>query len=495
MTQVSAPTEDAGPHADEITRAAGKGLKWSLVGTVGTKVASFAVGLILARLLAPEDFGTFAIASAFAAFATHVNDVGIIAATVQWRGRLREVAPTATTLALLFSLAFYTTLFLAAPAFAALAGNPAAATPIRVLTVVILVDGITAIRAAALMRRFQQDRLTIANSVGFVAMAATSISLALSGAGVYAFVAGQVVGGAVTGVLIVALARIPFQVGLDRQVAGKLMKFGLPLAASLGVEAIAMNADYVVVGRFLGVVAAGYYLLAFNISSWAQGMIGTAMRYVSVAAFARLSDRDTQTLSHGVQRSVPLLVTVVTPICALMIALGPDLVAVLYGAKWAPAVPVLTFLMILTGVRLLMALVLDILTGAGSPRSSFWVNLVWAVALLPALVAGTALGGIRGTAIAHAAVGIVVALPVAAYALHRAGVRIGPIQRALVRPLLAGVAAAGVAWAVARFTGPHAAVQLVAGGITGFAAYVAVAVTPEQFRLALAALRRRTARA
>ena len=61
---------------------------------------------------------------------------------------------------------------------------------------------------------------------------------------------------------------------------------------ALGVEAILLNADYVIVGRVLGVTALGFYLLAFNISSWAPGVIGTAIRWVSVPSFARLSEEE-----------------------------------------------------------------------------------------------------------------------------------------------------------------------------------------------------------
>src|SRR5262245_7852021 len=124
-----------------IGKAAGKGLKWSLLSTIGAKPLTFVVGIVLARLLTPADFGTFAIASAALLFVIHINDVGLIAAVVQWRGRLAEVAPTATTLASLFSFAIYGVFWLIAPAFARLAGDPNAAPVVRLLTVIIVIDG------------------------------------------------------------------------------------------------------------------------------------------------------------------------------------------------------------------------------------------------------------------------------------------------------------------------------------------------------------------
>ena len=131
-----------------IARQAGRGLKWSLLGTSLTKAGSFAMGLVLARLLAPEDFGQYAIALAAVGLLMHINDVGLIAATVQWRGKLEEMAPTATVMAAGFGIAIYGVFWLAAPSFAAAAGDGGAA-PVRILTPIIVIDGLTAARSGS----------------------------------------------------------------------------------------------------------------------------------------------------------------------------------------------------------------------------------------------------------------------------------------------------------------------------------------------------------
>jgi hypothetical protein len=147
-----------------------------------------------------------------------------------------------------------------------------------------------------------------------------------------------------------------------------------------------MNADYVIVGNVTGAVLLGFYLLAFNVSSWVPGVISTAIRQVSVAGFSRLSEHTPEALSAGVTRSVPLLVTGLVPIAVLLAVLAPQLVDVLFGAQWEPAAAVLRWLVVLTVVRMLTSFALDILTGAGATRATFWLNLGWALALIPALL-------------------------------------------------------------------------------------------------------------
>ncbi|MEV7907660.1 oligosaccharide flippase family protein, partial [Streptomyces anulatus] len=225
------PGEPAPPASQigEIGRQAGRGLRWSVLGNLVMKAGSFVMSLILARLLVPEDFGIYAIALAASQFVIYINDAGIIAATVQWRGKLEEMAPTATVVAITSSTALYGLFWVIAPFFAELSGSEEATGVIRVLTAVNLVYGMTAVRSAALLRRFEQDKLTKANLVGFLVTAPVSITLAANGAGAYSFAWGQLLGAVATGVLVVLYANVRTGFGLDRAMAKKLLVFGLPL--------------------------------------------------------------------------------------------------------------------------------------------------------------------------------------------------------------------------------------------------------------------------
>lgn len=473
--------EEAAGTATSIAAKAGRGLRWSLAATVATKVGSFAMGLVLARLLTPSDFGVYAIALAATGFLMHVNDVGLIAAVVQWRGRLSDIAPTATVMAFGTSILIYLVFFFGAPAFATLAGSPEAIPTVRLLTFTVVIDGITAIRVAALQRDFQQSKIAIANMAGFAVQAPVAIILAVGGAGAYSFVVGQLAQATVTGAIVFWSAHLPLRLALERTTAKALLRYGIPAAAGLGVEALLMNADYTVVGRLMGATALGYYLLAFNISSWVASTLGTAIRYVSVAGFARLSEQEDR-LSGGVRKAVSVLVLTVLPVVTVMSVLAAPLVALLYGSQWAPAASALTFLMLFALIRLLTGLAVDVLMATGATRTALAANAMWAVALVPALVVGTLAGGIRGTAVSHVLTGGVIALPIFALALHRAGVHLRPIGRGLVRPLLAAMVAAGSTHLVSSAVSGHVLLQLLCGGTAGLAIYVTLALPPQTIR-------------
>lgn len=479
-TALAEQEEPAGTGS--IGHKAGRGLRWALLGNLATKIGSFAMSLVLARLLTPEDFGLYAVALAATAFVMHVNDVGIIAATVQWRGRLAAMAPTATTLAVLFSAGWYAVFWVAAPAYASLAGSPQATPVVRLLTAVILIDGLTAVRVAALQRRFQHDRLTVAIATGFVANATVAITLAARGAGPYSFAWGQLAASLVTATLVLAWARVPYRFGLRREIAARLVRFGVPLAAGLGVESVLLYADSVIVGNILGATALGFYLLAFNVSSWVPGLVSTAVRWVSIPSFSRLAEQGGDALAVGVRRSLTALLTAVLPIAVLLATLAPTLVIFLYGPRWSPAGEVLRFLAISMVARVLINLAVDILASLGATRSTLVQYLCWAAVLIPALLVGARLGGIRGAAIAHAVVAILVAVPLAVLALHRAGVRLAPALPTTVRPLLGGVLSLAVTAGLAMLVPKPALAQLCLAAGAGLISYVLVVVPTAQLR-------------
>ncbi|MGI5161746.1 oligosaccharide flippase family protein [Microbispora sp. CA-102843] len=483
MEQEDATVTEAQADPRSIGEKAGRGFGWSLLGNLVMKAGSFVMGLILARLLSPADFGVYAVALAATSFVMVVKDLGIMAATIQWRGSLEEMSPTATLLNLFSATALYGAFWVAAPFYASHAGSPEATPVVRLLTAVILVEAVTAVRSAALLRRFQQAQNSMAILAGFAVNAAVAIVLAAEEAGPYSFAWGQVAQAVVTGVIVLRVARMPFRIGFDRAIAGRLLRFGIPSAAGIGLEVALLNVGYIIVGDIMGTQPLGYYLLAFNVSSWVPGLIGTAIRTVSIAGFSRLAEQEADSLSRGVQKSVPLLYSGVLPLAIVMGLLAHPLVAFLYGAKWDQAAGVLRFLAVVMVVRMLTSFALDILNGQGATTLTVWINVGYGLALVPAVIVGTHMEGIRGAAAGQAAASLLVALPLAVLGLRAAGVRVAPIAPALLRPSLGGlVSGAAVLGMLSVLDDAPPWVTLGLGAAVGLVVYVLIVVPADRLR-------------
>lgn len=153
-----------------------------------------------------------------------------------------------------------------------------------------------------------------------------------------------------------------------------------------------------------------------------------------------------------------------------------------YGDKWGPSAAALRYLMALTVVRMLTSLAIDILTSSGFTRATVWLNATWVLALVPALWIGTHLDGIRGTAVAHAVVGVFIALPVAVLALRHAGVSLVPTLPALVRPAVGAAISASVIILINSLINSSLFIELLVAGCGGMIVYVLVVVPRDQFR-------------
>ena len=160
---------------------AGKALGWSFLSTALGRLSTLGIGIALARMLGPAEFGTFAVAMVALLAMLSFNELGVSLAIVRWPGDPKEIAPTVATISMLSSVAIYIACFLAAPAFAAAMGEPRATPVVRVLAVCVVVSGIVATPVAMLQREFRQDRKMLADQVSTWAGALTSIGCAWPG--------------------------------------------------------------------------------------------------------------------------------------------------------------------------------------------------------------------------------------------------------------------------------------------------------------------------
>lgn len=426
-----------------------RGLRWSFASQICLRLVSLLSGIVMVRILGPSEFGVAAFALAVSTILISVNDLGQVLSLMRWPGAdPDEVARTSATLAITSSLTLYGACFLAAPALASLTGRPEAAGIIRLITLVVAIDGFATAPRGLLLRSFQQSKLAIAEVVGVPVNAAVAVAMAVSGAGAWAPAAGLVSAAVVTAGLELGFCpKIPLP-GFDRQHARALLGFGLPLAGSSFVELLLLNIDSIIVGAHLGTTALGFYALAFNISSWPSSVITQAVRRVSIAGFSRLAE-DPDEGRATFTRAFVALAAVLLPLCAVLAVLARPLIGFVYGELKLPAAPALQWLAVLGGVRVAMGLIFDYLVGLGRSRTTLRLQTCWLLGVGPALLVGTNLDGIRGAAIAHVVMAGGVAVPLFLATLHQAGVQLSEVARGLLRPAIGLLLMIGVGMALA----------------------------------------------
>lgn len=444
-----------------------RGAAWSGVSTIVLRLGGLVVGIVLARLLSPEEFGVYAVALTVQAILITVADLGLSADLIRSDDPDR-IAPTVATLGLT-SGAIMTAITLASSvAIADLLGAPAAAPAISVLSLTLVLAGATVVPYAMLQRRFQQRELFFVGVADFLVSTTVTLALVAIGLGPLGLAIGRVAAQVVSTVMQFVLARVVPRFGIDRAAIGPVLAFGLPIAAANLLSWTLLNVDNIILVRIAGAAALGFYVLAFNISGWPMSALSQVVRSISLPYFSRTGNG-----SEGLAPVVAVAWAGALPAGAVLAALSAPLIEVVYGAKWLPAAPVLAALGLYGSLRVVFDLFAGFLYARGRSRPVLWIQLVWLAVLVVGMIFATQAFGIVGAGWVHVVVAVVVVLPAYALALRSAGVRFRTILRAAWWPTVAAVPAVAVAIG-ARLLIENPVGAVLVGGFGAVAVYLLV---------------------
>jgi PST family polysaccharide transporter len=433
------------------------------------RFSTLGIGVALARILGPHEFGAFAVALVALLALLSFNELGVSLAIVRWEGEPGEIAPTVATISVISSVIIYAGCFFGAPAFASAMGAPSATDVIRVLAINVIFDGLVSTPVALMQRYFRQGRKMIADQANNLIGTGTSIGLALLHFGAMSLAIGRLAGATVAAVLFIAFSPEPLRFGFDPVKARGLIRFGMPLAGASIVVFAVQNADQIVVGHVLGATALGFYALALNLASWPLNIFSMPIRTVAPALFSRLQ-HDQQAMRKTFLACLELVETLTLPICLLLCGAAVPLVRFAYGAKWVMAAQALVWLGGLTAVRILGEFIYDFFVVLARSTVVFTVQVVWLIMLVPCLIAGTWAYGIGGAAMAEVAVGLFVVLPWYMVELGKVGIErralLGRVWLPLLAAAIVGVAAHAIADVLPR--------AFVACAVSGVLALVAI---------------------
>lgn len=462
VTELMADTQT--PSARTTARAAG----WSGVSTIVLRLGGLAVGVVIARVLAPEQFGVYAVALTVQSILMTVADLGLSTELIR-SSDPESRAPTVATLGLTIGALLTLGTVLTAGPVATLLGSPAAAPAIAVLAFTLLLGGAGVVPYAYLQRRFQQRELFLISVVDFTISTLVTLGLILSGGGVLSLAFGRLAAQLSTTTLQFVLAKTRPSFRIDRQAVRPVLAFGLPIAAANLLSWALLNVDNVVIARVAGATALGYYVLAFNISSWPMSALSQVVRSVSLPYFARVDDR----AADAVPRLVAVAWAGALPAGAMLAVLSGPVIQMVYGTKWLPATAVLAALGIFGGLRLVFDIFAGFLYARGRSRPVLWVQLIWFVAILIGMIIATTAYGVVGAGWVHVIVAVAVILPAYAIALRSAGVRLSSIISEAWLPTVATATAAGIALLVAsQFEAAPA--KLIVAGLAAAVTYLAL---------------------
>ncbi|MGH8976810.1 MAG: oligosaccharide flippase family protein [Acidimicrobiia bacterium] len=358
---MSGQSVESGPAPAALERAAAHGLGYSGIRFAVERIVGFAATLLLARLLAPDQFGVSAFALAVMYYFDAATDLGLGAALV-YRSDANEhrVASTAFWLGLGGACVLAAALWFVAPLVASLGPDGEAVWLLRVLSLQFPLSALGKVHEYRLRARLDFRKLVGPFAFATCSKGVVAVVAAAAGAGVWSLVIGQLVGTLVRSVVLWRADTWHPRAMFSGAASKGLLKYGSGIVAVGVLGQAAKNFDYLVVGGKLGAAALGFYFLAFRLPELVVlGMFQVANE-VLFPFYARLkdaagADRDEE-LRRGYVRSVRLAAAVSLPAGLGMAALATPIVLVLYGSEWRPAAAPLAFVAIWAALASLAAL-------------------------------------------------------------------------------------------------------------------------------------------
>ena len=478
-------------------------IRWAFVANWGQRGISTAFMLVLAAILGPTSFGLVAMGLAFVTLIQVVLEQGISTAIIQ----REELEDEHLDAAFWLNLAWCAVL---AAATVGLSGWWAAANDAPELQNVILalsallpIWGLMIVQMALLQRDTRFKELAVAWNIGALAGGVTGVALALAGAGVWAFVAQQLVTDGVGLVLMWVAARWRPRFRFSRPHARELLGFSANVfVANLG-GFVSRRSDTLLIGLFFGPTAVGLYRLADRIVDLVLEFTMRPVGMIALPHFSRLQS-DPERLRESVEKCLRVTMVIAAP-ALLVVAATSDYLLALLGAEWLPAGEVLAVLCVVGMVKGLVFFTGPLLFAVAKPLLR--AAMLWAIGALSALTVvgvGMALTDassddqIFGMAVSRALLFLLAILPINLAILARfGGLRLRNLVRSLPGPLGSGLAAFGVAQlfdATGALDGlsalPAAAIAI---GAAGAAAVAVLFLLEPQARSELRSLRKRIA--
>lgn len=323
---------------------------WTFSSQVSREMLQFGVSIVLARLLSPKDYGVVGMSATVLGFVQIFNTFGFRSALIQKQDVTDRHYSTAFWMTLAISVSLYLVTVLVSP-LAALYFKEPQLTGIMVVSALgFIATSLSTIQMAMLEKQIDFKKITIIELMTAVINGIVSISLALTGHGVWSLVWGSIAGQTAALPLTWYMIRWRPAFLFDKHAFKELFGFGAHLTGANIINYFARNADNLIIGRVLGASALGYYTLAYNLMLKPLQYVSSNIARVMFPALSAIKN-DREKTRQTYLKVVQYISIVTFPMMAGLLFLAPDLIPAVYGNRWMPVVPIFQILCLLGAIQ------------------------------------------------------------------------------------------------------------------------------------------------
>ena len=322
----------------DLKRKTISGFFWRFGERISSQLVSFAVSVVLARLLLPQEYGTIALCMVFINLTAVLAVSGLGTSLVQKKDADGLDFSTMFHAGMAVSLLLYAALFVSAPWVAALYGDPQVCAVLRVLGLVIPVQALNSVQQASVSRTMDFRKFFYATGVGTVVSGAVGIAMACAGCGVWALVGQQLSNNIVNTFTLNRIIDWRPDLRFSFRRCRRLLSFGARLMGANFLGTFFNELKNFIVGFRYTPADLAFYNRGDSLPGLFSNNVNNTINAVLFPAISKVQD-DRSAVKRAVRRSMMTGSFVVFPLLFMLAAAADNIVLVLLTDKWLPCVP------------------------------------------------------------------------------------------------------------------------------------------------------------
>lgn len=313
---------------------------WRFAERCGAQVVTFIVSVILARLLAPEDYGTIALVTVFTTILQVFVDSGLSIALIQKKNADDLDFSSVFYFNFVVCIVLYIVMFLAAPAIAGFYDNNSLTSIIRVISLTIVVSGVKGIQQSYVSRNMLFKRFFFATLGGTVFSAFLGISLAYAGGGVWALVAQQLSNTIIDTLILWITVKWRPKKMFSWERLEVLLSFGWKLLVSSLLDTVYNNLRNLIIGKIYSPADLAYYNQGDKFPKLVVTNINNSIDSVLLPTLSNEQD-NRERVKNMTRRAIKTSTYVMAPLMMGLAFCSRSIIRIVLTEKWLPCVPYL----------------------------------------------------------------------------------------------------------------------------------------------------------
>lgn len=311
------------------------GIRWSSLSQFGRQAMQLVTTAILARLLDPADFGLIGMATIVIGFVSIFRDLGTSSAVIQRKHITEDLLSSIFWVNVVFGLVAAIFLYLISPCIASFYHEPMVDPLLQLLSLTFLISGLSSLQKAILEREMAFNKLAMLEIMATFSGAVVGIGAAFMGYGVWSLALQALAVTSVTTILLWTVSRWSPKAVLSWPEIKSVMNYSLNLTGFSIFNYFVRNADYLLIGKFLGARDLGFYTLAYRIMLYPLQSITSVLARAMFPAFSQIQDDD-ERFRRIYLKMVWSIALITFPMMLGLIVLAEPFVLVIFGQSWRP---------------------------------------------------------------------------------------------------------------------------------------------------------------